>query len=270
MRRAAVLVTMAAIGCSRAHPLADAAAGSGASDAAAADAARAAIDAAGDPVDGALADATIRADAMLGLDAPTGVDGHPSADAAGGADAQVSGDASSPVHGGPCLSGAAGAAALRAHWADGGTGAYVDQLVVGLPDTSRGRAGAYGYTIPFTAAYVDPFLGAGGVQLDDSDFIDLELSTAGLGSIDRATLSIYGRSYDTTTDGSFSWQTFDGDGAGATATDVVSNVAPYQWYSADMTAELTAGDAGALVRVKAGPSSDSLVVNQIELCVVAE
>jgi hypothetical protein len=263
MRRAAVLVTMAAIGCSRAHPFADASAGSGRADAAAADAAREAIDAPNDPTDGAVTDAAgSGADAHAGADAPTVSDAH-------AADAASSADASGPIHGGPCTSGTAGATALRVHWADGGGTAYVDQLIDGLPDTSRDHAGAYGYQIGFTAAYVDPFLGPGGVQLDDSDFIDLELSTAGLASIDRATLSIYGRSYGTTTSGSFSWMTFDGDGAGATATDFVSNVAPYVWYSADMTAELTAGDAGALIRIKAGPSSDSLVVNQIELCVVA-
>jgi hypothetical protein len=266
MRRAAMLVTVAAWGCSRAHPLADAASGSGAADAAAADAAREAIDAANDPPDGAggLPDGA-SGDAMP--DGASGdavlADAHPTADAASGA------DASGPIHGGPCASGAAGATALRAHWASGGGTAYVDQLVDGLPDASRGQVAAYGYQIGFTASFVDPFLGPGGVALDDSDFIDLDLSTSGLASISRATLSIYGRSYDTTTNGSFSWQTFDGDGAGATATDFVSNVAPYAWYSADVTAEMAPGDAGAIVRVKAGPSSDSLVVNQIELCVVS-
>ena len=80
-------------------------------------------------------------------------------------------------------------------------------------------------------------------------------------------ISIYGRSFDVDTNGSFNWQTFVG--TGETATDFVSNSAPYQWYSADMTTEITAGDSGVLIRIKAGPSSDSLVVNRIELCILS-
>jgi hypothetical protein len=57
--------------------------------------------------------------------------------------------------------------------------------------------------------------------------------------------------------------------SGATPTDFVSNVAPYVWYSADATASFTPGDGGALLRIKAGPSSDSLVVHRIELCIDA-
>ena len=110
-------------------------------------------------------------------------------------------------------------------------------------------------------------LGAGGVALDDSDFIDIELSTVGVTTITSATLSIFGRSYDVDTSGSFNWQTFVD--TGSAPTDLVSNVAPYAWYSADMTSALAPGDDGALIRIKAGPSSDSLVVNQIELCVQA-
>ena len=131
--------------------------------------------------------------------------------------------------------------------------------VDGFPDHSRDHADAYGYQIGFTASWVDPFLGAGGVGLDDSDFIDLEISTVGVSSISSATLSILGRSYDTTASGSFNWQTFVD--TGETATDLVSNVAPYSWYSADMTSALAPNDNGALIRIKAGPASDSLVVN---------
>jgi hypothetical protein len=36
-----------------------------------------------------------------------------------------------------------------------------------------------------------------------------------------------------------------------------------------MTTEIDAGDAGVLLRIKAGPSSGSLVVNRIELCMQA-
>jgi hypothetical protein len=115
--------------------------------------------------------------------------------------------------------------------------------------------------------FVDPFLGDGGLLLDSSDFVDLELTTGGIAQIQTATLSIFGRSFNTTASGSFNWQTFDG--TGSTPTNFVSNVAPYKWYSADMTTEISPGDTGVLLRIKAGPSSGSLVVNRIELCMQA-
>jgi len=171
------------------------------------------------------------------------------------------------ITGGPCSSGQPGATAYRIRWANSAGTAYVVYEVHGLPDTSRNKAGAYGYQIGFKPAYVDPFLAQGGLQLDGSSFVDLELSTVGVASITKATLSLYGRSFHTTASGSFNWQTFDG--TGATATNFVSNVAPYAWYSADMTNALAAGKANVLIRIKAGPSSGSLVVNKIELCLQA-
>jgi hypothetical protein len=111
------------------------------------------------------------------------------------------------------------------------------------------------------------FLGDGGLQLDGSDFVDLEITTAGVSAIQQATLSIYGRSYNTTASGSFNWQTFVD--VGDAPINLVSNVAPYAWYSADMTSALAPNDANTLIRIKAGPSSDALAVNRIELCVVA-
>ena len=210
------------------------------------------------PGDGASASGDAGDAGAGGLDA--GLAGNDAA--IGGADA-----GGGVLTGGPCLSGAPGQTAYRIRWIDGGGTAEVSYEVDGLPDTSRDHAGAYGYEIGFTPSFVDPYLGDGGVQLDDSDFIDLELSTAGLSSITKATLSIYGRSYDTTASGSFSWQTFVG--TGATDVDAVSNVAPYQWYSADMTTEITPGDPMVLIRIKAGPASDSLVVNRVELCLQA-
>jgi hypothetical protein len=110
------------------------------------------------------------------------------------------------------------------------------------------------------------FLAQGGLQLDSSDFVDIDLSTVGISSITTATLSIYGRSYNTTASGSFNWQTLEG--IGSTATNSVSNVAPYAWYSGDMTTELATG-ASVKIRIKAGPNSDALVVNRIELCLQA-
>ncbi len=206
-------------------------------------------------------DATAATDAMVAIDGSAMIDAHVT-------DAAVAPDASTGViTGGPCLSGTPGAAGYRIRWANGGGTAYPVYEVDGLPDHSRDKAGAYGYQIGFTASFVDMFLGEGGLQLDGSDFVDLEITTVGISQIAKATLSIYGRSYSVGTSGSFNWQTFVG--TGGTATNFVSNVAPYAWYSADMTSEITPGDSGVLIRIKAGPGSDSLVVNRIELCLSA-
>ncbi len=178
-------------------------------------------------------------------------------------------DASSAgvITGGPCASATPGAAAYRVRFANSGGTAYAVYEVNGLPDKTPDHAAAYGYQINFTASYVDPYLGPGGVQLDSSDFIDLDLSTAGVSQITKATLSIYGRSFNTTTSGSFNWQTIDG--TGSTSTNSISNAIPYSWYSGDMTTELAPNKDGVKIRVKAGPSSGALVVNKIELCVQA-
>lgn len=215
-----------------------------------------------DPGGGGHRDASSTTDGTTG-----GGDASGTTDAAPG-DAAM-GDASSGgiISGGPCMSGQPGATAYRVRWANGGGTAYPVYEVNGLPDHSRDHTGAYGYQIGFTASFVDPFLGDGGVQLDDSDFIDLELSTVGLSQIAHASLSIYGRSYNTTASGSFNWMTFVD--AGETPTNFVSNVAPYRWYAGDMTSAIASGDHGVLIRIKAGPSSDALVVNRIELCMQA-
>lgn len=172
-----------------------------------------------------------------------------------------------PITGGPCLSGAAGQTAYRIRWANGGGNAYVQYEVHAMPDTSRFRAGAYGYTIPFTPQYVDTALAQGGLLLNSSDFVDIELSTVGIATIQSAHVAIYGRSYNTTTSGSFNWQTFDG--VGQTPANVVSNSTPYSWDAGDMTTEITPADNGVLIRIKAGPNSNSLVVNRIEICMQA-
>lgn len=170
------------------------------------------------------------------------------------------------ITGGPCLSGHPGAAAFRITWLGSGGTAHVQYNVNGFPDHTD-SAGAYGYTIPFTPSFVDPYLGDGGVQLDGSDFIDLQFSTVGVSSITTAMLSIRGRSYNTTAPGSFNWQTlYD---VGETDDMFVSNSAPYQWYSADITSALQTNVSGLRLRIKSGPLSDALVVNQIELCLQA-
>lgn len=171
------------------------------------------------------------------------------------------------ITGGPCLSGASGATAFRVRWTDGGGRATVNYEVHGLPDKTRWKVGVYGYSIGFVPQFVDPFLGSGGVQLDSSSFIDVELSTSGVHRINSITLSVLGRSYSTGASGSFNWMTFTG--FGSTALNYVSNVAPYRWYSADATADLNPDDGGILLRVKAGGGSGSLVVNRLELCIDA-
>jgi len=214
---------------------------------------------------GGGSDARGGGDASTQHDAPTGGDSA-RMDGAGHGDAGR--DAMTGViGGGPCMSGAAGAAAYRIRFANAQGTAYVVYEVDGLPDTSRDHAGAYGYQIGFTPSFVDPFLGDGGLQLDDSDFVDLEITTVGVANIASATLAIYGRSFDVTTSGSFNWQTFVD--TGSSPTDSVSNVAPYAWYAADMTSALAPGDGNTLIRIKAGPSSNVLVVNRIELCMQA-
>lgn len=152
-------------------------------------------------------------------------------------------------------------------WLGSGGFAYVSYEVEGLPNSSTFKVAAYGYSTGFRAAFVDPYLGVGGLALDSSDFVDIHFSTAGLASITRATLSILGRSFNTTTSGSFNWQTFHG--TGSTPTDFVSNAAPYAWYSADVTSTIKPEETGGLLRIKAGALSNALVVSEIELCLEA-
>jgi hypothetical protein len=244
MRRPALVLLLTLAACANGRDQGGGDDGSG-DDAPEVDAAMGAIDAR-DP-----ADASAPADATA-IDAPD----DPPPDAMAGV-----------ITGGPCLSGAPGATGYRIRWADGGSTTYPVYEVNGIPGNTGDHAGAYGYQIGFTPQFVDPYLGDGGLLLDSSDFIDLELSTASLASISSATLSIYGRSFNTTTSGSFQWQTWDG--VGSTPTNSVSNVAPYEWYSGDMTTEISPGDGGVLIRIEAGPSSGSLVVHRVELCLQA-
>ena len=239
MRHLALAILLAGCGSGGGHVQVDAVVGGGGGDASGADAAggdAAAVDTPAAP------DAPTPPDSAV-PDAPAGV-----------------------ITGGPCSSGATGATAYRVRWADAGGTAQVVYEVNGLPDHSRDHTGAFGQ-IGFTPRFVDPFLGDGGLQLDGSDFVDIELTTNGVANIASATLSIFGRSFNTTASGSFNWQTFVD--VGSTPTNFVSNVAPYRWYSADMTSALAPGDPNTLIRIKAGPASGVLVVNRIEICVVA-
>jgi hypothetical protein len=207
-----------------------------------------------------------------GLDAGASDAGSPEAAASdAGTDSGSGADAANEagiITGGPCLSGAPGATAFRVRWIDAGGQAQVVYEAYGLPDTTNESAGAYGYQIGFVPQFVDMFLAQGGLALDSSDFVDLGMSTVGLVSITSATISVYGRSYDVTTNGSFNWMSFTG--SSSTATDAVSNVPPYQWYSGDLLSAIDTGDNHVLIRTKAGPSSNALVVNAIEICLAAQ
>lgn len=168
--------------------------------------------------------------------------------------------------GGHCISGASGTHAVRFEWAGSGPGstAYVRYEENQLPDTSRWHVGAYSMSIGYTPRYGDTFLGDGGLELEGTAFIDVELSTAGLSTIRDVTIAIRGRSFNTTASGSFTWQTFDGSGAAPSGS--VHNSAPYEWYGADATSAFRAGDDGVLLRIRPGPPSSSLVVNRVEIC----
>lgn len=174
---------------------------------------------------------------------------------------------SGPITGGPCLGSVTGATALRIRWSDGGGRATLSYEVQGLPDRSRFKVGAYGYGTGYVPQFADPFLGPGGLQLDGSSFMDIEISTVGVHRINNVTLSIYGRSYSTGSSGSFNWMTFTG--SGSTVTNYVSNTTPYRWYPADATTSINPDNGGILMRVKAGGSSGSLVVNRLEICIDA-
>jgi len=174
-------------------------------------------------------------------------------------------DTGAPPTGG-CISGATGTHALRFRW-DGttsGSTAYVVYEANTLPDTSRWRVTAASRSIGYRPVFRDPFLGEGGLELSGTVFIDVELSTLGLPAGTDVTLAIYGRSYNTTASGSFTWQTFSG--TGASPRGGVANSAPYEWYGADATAALPAGDDGTLLRISAGGPSNALIVNRVEVC----
>ena len=175
-------------------------------------------------------------------------------------------DAGTDAGGGGCISGATGTHSVRFRWAGSGSGstAYVVYEGNTLPDTSRWHVSAASSSIGYTPVFRDPFLGVGGLDLEGTAFIDVELSTAGLSSIRNVTIAIFGRSYATTTSGSFTWQTFSGTGAAPSGS--VANSAPYEWYGANATSAFTPGDSGVLLRLRAGPPSNALIVNRVEIC----
>jgi hypothetical protein len=249
----------------------------------------------GDLADAPLADGGSMHDAAMhdasGLDAESFHDAYVGLDASAfdaGHDAFVPDDAFVPIDafvpfdafvprdagvdartGGGCVSGATGTHVLRFRWRGSGPGstAYVDYEANTLPDTSRWRVSAASMSIGYTPRFDDTFLGEGGLDLSGTVFIDVELSTSGLSSISDVSIGIYGRSFATTSSGSFRWQTFSG--VGATPSGSVANSAPYEWYRGDATAAFVPGDSGVLLRLRAGPPSSALIVNRVEVCFTA-
>jgi hypothetical protein len=208
-------------------------------------------------------DAFVTSDAFVVPDAFLAADAFLTADAFLARDAFAAPDARA---GGGCVSGASGSHVVRFRWRGSGAGstAYVDYEANTLPDTSRWRVTANSRSIGYRPVFDDVFLGEGGLDLEGTAFIDVELSLSGLSSLRGVTLAIYGRSFNTTSSGSFEWQTFDGTGAAPWG--LVANSAPYEWYGADATTEFTAGDAGVLLRIYPGGPSGALIVNRVEVC----
>jgi hypothetical protein len=168
---------------------------------------------------------------------------------------------------GSCVSGAIGNYAARFRWAGNGPNsrAYVQTELNNFPDTARWMAAAYSRgAIGFNPVFADTFLGVGGLEMGSTTFMDVELSTARFSKVRRVTLALFGRSFSTTSSGSFAWQTFDG--SSSTPSGAVSNVTPYRWYPADATDAFRANNPSVLLRISPGPST-SLVVHRAELCI---
>lgn len=227
----------------------------------------------GDLDGGGSSDGGTASDGGSGTDGGSISDGGSGADSGSGADGGVLVDGGSGSDGGVnpnpggCISGAVGTHVARFRWAGNGPSsrAYVQYEANNLPDTSRWKAGAYSRgAIGYNPVFTDTFLGVGGLEMGGTVFMDVELSTAMLSRITKVTLSVFGRSFNTTASGSFSWLTFDG--AGAAPSGLVSNVAPYRWYSADATTAFRPGNGGVLLRISPTGPSGTLVVNKVEIC----
>lgn len=176
----------------------------------------------------------------------------------GGADAAKD-SGGPPLLGPPCTHGP-GWIAWKFHY-NGSTSAITD--VYSLPDKSNWEAvPAY----PNSASWADALHG-GGINIGSGNWILIRYSVVGLTQIKKATLSMYGRSYNTTTSGSFNaWSPLYGDNP--SPTNSVSNAWPYAWTTIDF-AGVKVGDSPGLtgIRFYAGPNSSNLIINTVELCI---
>ena len=186
--------------------------------------------------------------------------GAPDLSGGGSPDLAAKPDLSSVSSGPPCLNGP-GFAAFRFHYdTSGSQSPIVDAF--GLPDSSNWEA-----TPVFSTSIVDPGNG-GGLEIGSGNWILIRYSLVGLHQINGARFSLFGRSYDTTASGSFdAWSPIYGDAP--SPTDSVSNAWPYAWTTIDYTGHLAIGDDPGLtgIRLYSGPSSDTLVIHAVELCI---
>lgn len=204
--------------------------------------------------DGGLGKDSGSNDGGAGGDASSSNDGG-NADGSGVVDA---GKDSSSLLGPPCSHGP-GFVAWKFHY-KGSTSAITD--VYSLPDNSNWQA------VPAFATMFSDALHGGGIEIGSGNWILIRYSVANMSVINGATLSVYGRSYDTTTSGSFdAWSPLYGDNA--SPTDSVSNAWPYTWTSIDFSNGVHIGDTPGLtgIRLYSGPSSNVLVINTVELCI---
>ena len=205
-------------------------------------------------------------DGASGKDGAASIDGGSANDATSPSDGAASNDGSVKLDGGPALLGppcthGAGWIAWKFHY-NGSTSAVTD--VYSLPDSSNWQAvPAY----PNSTSWADAIHG-GGIDMASGNWILIRFSVSGLTQIKSATLSMYGRSYNTTTSGSFeAWSPIYGSIFAPQSS--ISNAWPYQWKSVDYTANVNVGDTPGLtgIRFKAGPSSNELIINTVELCI---
>lgn len=163
----------------------------------------------------------------------------------------------------PCQGAAGGFAAFRfSYSANGGTSARLDAF--GLPDNSNWQA-----TPVFATMIVDQGNG-GGLDISGGNYILIRYSVRGLSQITRATVSVFGRSYNTTASGSFeTWTPIHG--TRQTPVNSFSNAWPYRWSSLDFTGLVQPNDDPGLtgIRLYARGGSDSLVISRVELCLEA-
>lgn len=168
------------------------------------------------------------------------------------------GDAKQNLLGPPCSHGA-GFVAWKFHY-NGSTSKITD--VYSLPDSSN-----WDVAPAYSTSFVDSIHG-GGIEIGSGNWLLIRFSVAQMSQIKGATLSVYGRSYNTTTSGSFDgWSPIYGDVKSQTNSH--SNAWPYQWVSVDYSANVKVGDPPGLtgLRLYSGPNSNDLVINTVELCI---
>lgn len=201
----------------------------------------------------------------MGMDASTQKDVNifpaldASDDTSSSSDASQSQDSGQKLLGPPCSHGK-GFVAWKFHYANNSTSAITD--VYSLPDNSNWQA------VPaYSTSFVDSLHG-GGIQISGGNWILIRFSVQGMKTINGATLSVFGRSYDTTTSGSFNaWSPIYG--SVYSPQNSHSNAWPYQWVTVDYSSNVKIGDSPGLtgIRLYSGPNSNVLVINTVELCI---